>query len=270
MEGKTVNPNFFRRWASRPKTIVFALCFTAAIIPAACWSIQLWRTVEARLRQGPFSNTLSLYAAPHTLTVGDAIDPAQLGAELRQAGIRSRPKIQPDTTVWIGTSSKSHPGPQSYFRAEPARIHFRDGRLSEIVLINGGGKSEQYNLEPQLIVDLNDDEREKRRFVHFDQIPPGACECGPIGGGQAFLPSSGHRSCASRESCVCERQIRPEGARWVNAHHATCAKPMVGCPKELEAQSNRVRNYLDPGGRSSQRKRSLSIIPTRSTWASRT
>src|SRR6185436_3294987 len=76
----------FRRWMKRPRTLVFGLCLAIVGIPAFWTWTQLARTVDARLRQGPLGNSVSIYAAPHTLAAGEAIDPAQVAAELRKRG----------------------------------------------------------------------------------------------------------------------------------------------------------------------------------------
>ena len=76
----------FRRWMRRPRTIVLGLCLVIAGVPAYLTWAQLARTVDARLRQGPLGNSVSIYAAPHTLTAGEAIEAAQVAAELQKRG----------------------------------------------------------------------------------------------------------------------------------------------------------------------------------------
>ena len=93
----------------------------------------------------------------------------QLSCE--SAGIRNRPQILPGTTAISGDQIEIHPGPQSFFRAEPARVLFRNGHIGSIVLMDGNEETARYSLEPQLMYDLAGEQRQRRRFVHFEEIP---------------------------------------------------------------------------------------------------
>ena len=70
-----------------------------------------------------------------------------------------------------GNQIEIHPGPQSFFRAEPARVLFRNGHIGSIVLMDGNEETARYSLEPQLMYDLASEQRQRRRFVHFEEIP---------------------------------------------------------------------------------------------------
>src|SRR5580658_7720290 len=44
------------------------------------------RVIDEKLRAGPFANNARIYAAPESVGVGDALSPAEIGAELRRSG----------------------------------------------------------------------------------------------------------------------------------------------------------------------------------------
>ena len=59
----------------------------------------------------------------------------------------------------------------SYFAPEPAAIDFADGKVSRIYALNAGESIESYELEPELITNLFDDDRTKRRLFRFKDYP---------------------------------------------------------------------------------------------------
>ena len=65
-----------------------------------------------------------------------------------------------------------YPGPRSYFRPDPAAIHWKKGTISKLIGLNSHQDLEQYSLEPELISNFSGSEREMRRLVHFNDIPP--------------------------------------------------------------------------------------------------
>ncbi len=130
------------------------------------------RLIDQKLRAGPFVQTAKLFAAPQSVSVGDAITPAQIAAELRRSGYnesRTNPtgyyQIHPD-------SIEVFPGPDSYFDQEAGVIRFSGGRISQIVSLDDNTPRSRYQLEPQLITNLSGPNREKRRMVKFADIPP--------------------------------------------------------------------------------------------------
>ena len=64
------------------------------------------------------------------------------------------------------------PGPDSYFDQEPATVKFASGNISRIVSLRDNSDRPLYELEPQLITNLYDRNREKQRVVHYEDIPP--------------------------------------------------------------------------------------------------
>ncbi len=130
------------------------------------------RLIDQKLRAGPFANTSKIFAAPRLVAVGDAITAADIAGELRRAGYtesRGNPmgsfQMRPDGGIEV------YPGPDSYFDQESGVIKFAGGRISQIVSLRDNTGRPEYRLEPQLITNLFDRNREKRRLVKFADIP---------------------------------------------------------------------------------------------------
>ncbi len=161
----------FRVWALRPKTLFCVFCFVVVGVPAIATYQRLARAVDARLRFGPLGKSISVYAAPHTLTIGEALDAGQVAAELRQAGY-SDSNANPAGHYRIGADLiEIYPGAESFFRAEPARVDFHERHIHRIVILHRNEETDRYSLEPQLMFDVSGQQRQRRRFVHFAETP---------------------------------------------------------------------------------------------------
>jgi penicillin-binding protein 1B len=129
------------------------------------------KVVNEKLVAGPFANTAKIFAAPRTIAVGDALSPADIALELRKAGYtESRGNVVGSYRV-MSDAIEAFPGPESYFDQEAAVIRFSGGKVSQIVSLQDNTQRVQYQLEPQLITNLSDRNREKRRLVRFADIP---------------------------------------------------------------------------------------------------
>ena len=162
---------FFLGPAGRILVAVFALCVIAGLGVFTFYYARYSKLVDEKLRVGPFANTAKIFAAPRTVAVGDRMTPAQVGVELRRAGYtESRGnavgwyQLRPD-------SIEAFPGPDSYFDQEAALIRFSGGRISQVISLRDNTQRSQYQLEPQLITNLSERNREKRRIVRFKDIP---------------------------------------------------------------------------------------------------
>ena len=78
-----------------------------------------------------------------------------------------------DPTPCRPIRSISFPGADSYFDQEPATVKFSRGKIARIVSLRDNTDRPLYELEPQLITNLYDRNREKQRVVHYEDIPAG-------------------------------------------------------------------------------------------------
>ncbi len=169
------NAYLARFFFSTPGKILLGLVVLGAIAFFSVFTyyyIQYSKLIDAKLKAGPFTTTSRIYAAPVAVGVGDTVTPDAIAAELRRAGYtesRSNPmgsyNLRPQEI-------EIFPGPDSYFRDEAGVIHFADGRIIRIISLSDNTPRTEYDIEPRLITNLYDRNREKRRYVNYADVPP--------------------------------------------------------------------------------------------------
>ena len=149
------------------------LAALAVLAPMLYVAHRFSRLVDEKLLQGPFANTSNFYAAPRAFARGDAMPATAIVAELRQGGYTENPNnpIGYYKASAGGDLLEIHPGPQSYFKREPAQVKFQGGKIERIVTTHNNVAVNEYMLEPQLIANISGENREKRRLVLFSAIP---------------------------------------------------------------------------------------------------
>ena len=148
---------------------VLALAFVSVF---TYYYIHYSKLIDAKLKAGPFTTTSRIYAAPVAVGVGDTVSADAISAELRRSGYtesRGNPigsyTLKPDEIDIF-------PGPESFAPEDAGVIKFQDGRISGVFALSDNTPRTEYNLEPRLITNLYDRNREKRRYVHYADIPP--------------------------------------------------------------------------------------------------
>jgi penicillin-binding protein 1B len=129
------------------------------------------REVEAKLRAGAFANTSMLFSQPESIAIGDSSSSAEIAAVLRRSGYSENDKSAMGYYLLRPDGIEVHPGPESYFRREAGVIKFTGGKVSKIIALKDNVDVAQYQLEPELITNLFDKQRQKRRVVRYDDIP---------------------------------------------------------------------------------------------------
>ncbi len=131
------------------------------------------KIVDERLKTPMFVDTAKIYAAPREVRPGQKLNVHLIANELRYAGYTGE-GAQPSP---LGTYSEGaqqisvQPGPQSYHAPDSATISVSNGVVSSIVDAHGQQLA-SYELEPQLITGLSEDQnRTKRRLLTYDEIP---------------------------------------------------------------------------------------------------
>ena len=156
------------------KTILgflFVVC-TVAGFTFTYFYVQYAKVIDQKLRGGPFTATSKIFAAPETVAIGDPGTPTEIAASLRRAGYsesRNNPvgsyNVHPD-------SVEIFPGPDSYFNQEPGVIRFAKDHIVRIISLSDNTDRGQFALEPELLTNVYDKNREKQRIVHYADIPP--------------------------------------------------------------------------------------------------
>ncbi len=156
-----------------PWTVALLLTlFVAAVVPAAIAYARYYRLVSRTLNRGAFSNTSNIFSAPRVLTTGEEISLDSIVTGLERAGYTQSPA---NPKGWFRTAKSTlevHPGSQSYFAVDPVIVDFSKGTIASMHTPATLEKVERYQLEPELIANIADKDREKRRLVRYNEIPP--------------------------------------------------------------------------------------------------
>ena len=153
--------------------IVITLCATVAGLTVFFYYYNKYANlIEVKLEKGPYTNTSKVFGSPQAVNVGDALDPEEIAASLRAAGYT---EASGNRLGWYRAKQdviEVYPGSDSYFQQEAGLVRFAGGKVSQIVSLRDNTERTQYLLEPELITNLFDRKREKRRIVRFQDIPP--------------------------------------------------------------------------------------------------
>ena len=149
--------------------IVFLLTGSGVFI---YYYLKYAKVIDTRLNGGPNTATSRIFAAPNAVGIGDSSSPGEIATALRHAGYNENHK---NTTGYYALKPDSidiFPGVESYFDQEPAAIRFSRNHIDRIVSLRDNTERPRYELEPQLVTNLHDRNREKRRDVRYEDIPP--------------------------------------------------------------------------------------------------
>ncbi len=157
--------------AGRFFIIFFSLAVIAALGSFTYFYAKYARIIDDRLRTGVFANSAKIFAAPESVSVGDAMSPNDIATDLRRSGYTESSGNPVGYYQIHSNSIEIFPQSDSYFDQEPGLIRFADGRISQIISLQDNTSRNQYQLEPQLIQAISGPAREKRRMVKFHDIP---------------------------------------------------------------------------------------------------
>ncbi len=144
---------------------------TIGLLTFTYYYVKYARLIDEKLSGGAFPNTAMLFAAPKVVAVGDQASGAEVVTQLKRAGYT---ESRGNRMGWYHVRSDAveiFPGPDSYFDQEAGVIRFATGAVSQIISLRDNTERTQYLLEPELITNLFDRKREKRRLVKFGDIP---------------------------------------------------------------------------------------------------
>jgi penicillin-binding protein 1B len=153
--------------------VIFAIFLTSVGVFAYYYS-KYSRMIDARLSGHVLQNTTQIFSAPEHISVGEAISPEELTGYLQRAGYR--PEADENAlgqyTVQRG-SVDIRPSKLSYFvGGNSLDVQFTGNTIRAIRPLGGGSALDSAEIEPELITNLFDSAREKRRPVRYDDLPP--------------------------------------------------------------------------------------------------
>ncbi len=130
--------------------------------------------IDARLSGHVLQNTTQIFSAPEHISVGQAISPEELTGYLQRAGYRLETDENALGQYTIQRNSVDiRPSKLSYFVGGNALdVQFTGKTIRSIRPLGGGNGLESAEIEPELITNLFDSAREKRRPVRYDDLPP--------------------------------------------------------------------------------------------------
>jgi penicillin-binding protein 1B len=163
-------------WLSRTGLSILAGCFGLVLIFAGIFTYYWFafsRMIDQRLAGHMFQTSARVYSAPDRVFDGEVLTPAQLVSQLQHDGYNET-KIDgaPGWYSVQGNVVEVHPLRDSYFEGKNAlHINFAGGGVSSITLLDNGNVVESAQVEPELLTNLFDTSREKRRRIRFDDVP---------------------------------------------------------------------------------------------------
>ena len=129
--------------------------------------------IDRRLSGDVFKDTAKIYATPYIVYKGQQIDPNDVIVRLRRAGLEPRDRTLSEDEVYQfipGDSSSSII--VSPYQLPDFRLDFIGSRVNRIQEMLTGFEANQMELPAELVTNLFDDSREKRRLLEWEQLPP--------------------------------------------------------------------------------------------------
>jgi len=136
--------------------------------------VKFSREIDARLSGHILQNTTQIFSAPEHISVGQSWSADDLSTYLQRVGYRpgDDPSALGEYTL-EGDSVDVRPSKLSYFDGGNAlAVQFKGDVIRSIRPLSGGTEMGTAEIEPELITNLFDSAREKRRPVRYEDIPP--------------------------------------------------------------------------------------------------
>jgi penicillin-binding protein 1B len=163
-------------WASRLGLLLLGTAAAALVAGAGTFAfywVRFARMIDARLSGQVYTNTSRVFAAPPRIFVGQTLAAQELTSYLLRAGYtESEVAGAPGYFRARGNAVEIHPSPDSYFgEGGGLRVSFAGRVISEIRALRNLQPMASAELEPELLSNLFDSSREKRRLVRFEDLP---------------------------------------------------------------------------------------------------
>lgn len=152
---------------------VFLLAFLAGAGVFAFFSVRYSRMIDERMSGGILQNTTQIFSSPPRITAGQVMAQEELATYLQRSGYRPQyaEGVIGQYTVQ-GNSIDIRPAKLSYFSGKNSlAVRFAGKTIQSIRPLSGGAQLASAEIEPELITNLFDSAREKRRMVRYDDLP---------------------------------------------------------------------------------------------------
>jgi penicillin-binding protein 1B len=150
-----------------------AFCFLVAAGLFTFYYVKYSRMIDARLSGHILQNTTQIFSAPQHIADGQTMALQDFVMYLQRSGYR------PEADDWSlgvytveGNTVDVRPSKLSYFAGSNAiAVQFGGKSIRSIRPLNGGADLGSAEIEPELITNLFDSSREKRRLVRYEDLP---------------------------------------------------------------------------------------------------
>jgi len=164
-------------WTSTFGLTLLGIVFFAVFVSASVFAwyyIKYSRMIDARLSGHVLQNTTQIFSAPEQISTGQAWGPDDLAQYLQRVGYRPAADDSALGQYTVqGNTVDVRPSKFSYFAGNNAiAVQFAGKSIKSIRPLNGGAELGAADIEPELITNLFDSAREKRRAVRYEDLPP--------------------------------------------------------------------------------------------------
>jgi penicillin-binding protein 1B len=151
-----------------------ALCFLVAAGVFTFYYVKYSRMIDARLSGHVLQNTTQIFSAPEHISDGQAWGADDLVMYLQRTGYHpDADENSLGSYTVTGNTLDIRPSKLSYFNGGNAlAVQFNGRVIRSIRPLNGGADMGVAEIEPELITNLFDSLREKRRPVRYEDLPP--------------------------------------------------------------------------------------------------
>jgi penicillin-binding protein 1B len=164
-------------WTSKYGLILLGSVFGCIIIAASIlgyYYVKYGHMIDARLSGNILQNTTQIFSAPVAISPGEVFSSNELTTYLQRVGYR--PEADDSSLgqyTLNGNVVDIRPSKLSYFAGGNAlSVQFGGKAIRAIRPLGGGAEMASAEIEPELITNLFDSAREKRRAVRYDDLPP--------------------------------------------------------------------------------------------------
>jgi penicillin-binding protein 1B len=163
-------------WTSRVGLAVLGSALLLLVVATSVFAyyyIQFGKLINQRLTGQVYQNTSRVFSGPGHIYTGETMRSGDLATYLLRAGYQEgEVEGAPGEFQVKGSTIDIRPSRDSYFQGGNAlRVSFSGGTISRILQLSDNTPRVAADIEPELITNLFDSSREKRRVVRFDDLP---------------------------------------------------------------------------------------------------
>lgn len=159
---------------SRRRPILIKAFIALAIVGVGIFAyvyLQYAMMIEQKLGGGAMRTYSAVFAAPRVLHPDEEVSADQIIDHLRRCGYT---EDAGNRIGWFRLTNEGlevATGPDSYYQPHSALLQFNGNRLTRIVSRTNRANSSEFALEPEIVTNLFDETRAKRKPVLYSELP---------------------------------------------------------------------------------------------------